>query len=127
MWRMKVAARISSASRKSSGMRAVGGYLFNCRVAAHVGDAARRRGLRRRDGGELECEATAFAQLAFDANAAAVLFEDFLADGQAQAGAAASLSRHKDAEDFFQIVLFDAAAVIDYFDSGHPLAAAVLS
>ena len=79
-----------------------------------------------RGGRELEREAAALAGLAFDANAAAVFFEDFLADWQAEASAAAALARDEDAEDSFEVVLLDAGAVVGHADAGHPLFGIVL-
>ena len=65
------------------------------------------------DGGKFEREAAAFADFAFDADPAAVLFENLLAHRQAQAGAAAAFARDEDGEDLFEVVLLDAAAVVD--------------
>src|SRR3954466_2898871 len=96
-------------------MRAIGGDWIDRRAAADVCDrAGGGAGRGRRDGWKFERETAAFAELAFDADATAVFFEDFLADGKAQAGAAAAFARDEDREDFFEVVFFDPAAVVDH-------------
>src|SRR3954453_9060888 len=106
-------------------MRAVGGQLDG-RAGADVRDGADRGACGGgRDGGEFEREAAAFAEFAFDADAAAVFFENFLAYGEAQSGAATAFARDEDGEDFFDVILLDAAAIVDDGDAGHSLGMAV--
>src|SRR6476620_4020859 len=73
-YRTKVDARITSTSRKASGMRTVGRHGVDIRAATNLRHVAHRRCGRWRDGGELHREPAAFANLAFDADTAAVFF-----------------------------------------------------
>src|SRR3954451_17789005 len=108
-------------------MRAVSGYDVDSCAGADGRDRADRGARRRlRDSGEFEREAAALAELAFDPDAAAMLFKDFLTDRQAKSGATAAFARDEDAENLFQVLFVDAAAVVDHGDAGHPLGVAVL-
>src|SRR5437588_9518341 len=76
--RINVAARIASASRKGSGMRAVGGNGDDVRAAADVRNRAGGGRGGRTDGGVFERKAAPFADLAVHADATAWLFGDLL-------------------------------------------------
>src|SRR5690242_13587741 len=107
-------------------MRAIGRNWLDGRAAAHLGHFTADDRLRRRDGREFERESAAFAELAFDADAATVLFEDFLADRKAKAGAATTLLGEEHTENLLQIIVLDAAASIDNGDASHSFLLTIL-
>ena len=85
-------------------LRQVGGERMGLRGVLRGVAFGRRR--RRRAGPQRE--AAAFAEGAFDADLAAVFFEDLAAHRQAQAGAAAALAGDEDGEDRLDVVGGDA-------------------
>src|SRR5262249_47961054 len=80
----------------------------------------------RRRSRKLECKPAAFADVALDANAAAVLLQNLLAHRQAQTRAASTLARDKYSKDALQILGLNATAVVDDLHAGHLFRVAVL-
>ena len=68
--------------------------------------------------GEFEVETGALAELGLDLDLAAVFSEDFLGDGEAEAGAACALGGGEDLEDGGEVFLGDADAVVEDGDAG---------
>ena len=98
----------------------VGGFVVDRGAAADLHRAFARGGVGR-GGGELDRERAAEVGLALDADAAAVLLQNLLAHGEAEARAAAALARDEHAEDAFEVFLLDAGAGVLDADAGQAL------
>src|SRR4051794_6905200 len=100
---LRIAPASNSASKPASCMRAIGRHDLDVRALLHVRHRVASRRLRH-DCRKLQREPATFIELALDADAAAVLFQNFLTYREAQTGSAAALARDKHRKDLFQIV-----------------------